>query len=195
MVFFLFSLPPIFSSFFFLFFSKLRFPRKGADHFTHRAIDYVGVKKTRRTNSNERTTFDVRTRRFPIIGNKSVERLESEISMESHWFLRRKKERERDERKRRRRSNSWRARKKRKPDSKKQRRIFHFDETFATRWIREDKRRRETCCVRAPRKIISALHTYPRWGDFARVEYRGGIIYRPDSRPQPRDSPPLVAVV
>lgn len=23
----------------------------------------------------------------------------------------------------------------------------------------------------------------------------GGIIYRPDSRPQPRDSPPLVAVV
>lgn len=109
----------------------------------------------------------------------------------------RKRERERDERKRRRRrrSNSWRARKKRKPDSKKQRRIFHFDETFATRWIREDKRRRETCCVRAPRKIISALHTYPRWGDFARVEYRGGIIYRPDSRPQPRDSPPLVAVV
>lgn len=94
--FFLFSLPPIFSSFFFLFFSKLRFPRKGADHFTHRAIDYVGVKKTRRTNSNERTTFDVRTRRFPIIGNKSVERLESEISMESHWFLRRKKERERE---------------------------------------------------------------------------------------------------
>lgn len=27
---------------------------------------------------------------------------------------------------------------------------------------REDKRRRKTCCVRAPRKIISALHTYPR---------------------------------
>ena len=100
MVFSLFSLSPIFSfsSFFLLllFFSKLRFPRKGADHFTHRAIDYVGAKKTRRTNSNERTTFDVRTRRFPIIGNKSVERLESEISMESHWFLRRKKKRERE---------------------------------------------------------------------------------------------------
>lgn len=99
MVFSLFSLSPIFSFssffFFFFFFSKLRFPRKGADHFTHRAIDYVGAKKTRRTNSNERTTFDVRTRRFPIIGNKSVERLESEISMESHWFLRRKKKRER----------------------------------------------------------------------------------------------------
>lgn len=86
-LFFIFPLSYFFL-FFFLssssFFSKLRFPRKGADHFTHRAIDYVGAKKTRRTNSNERTTFDVRTRRFPIIGNKSVERLESEISMESH---------------------------------------------------------------------------------------------------------------
>lgn len=68
----------------FFFDREVRFRRKGADHFTVELSITVRGEKTRRTNSNEPTTFHVRTRRFPIIGNKSVERFESEISMESH---------------------------------------------------------------------------------------------------------------